>query len=39
MAEKVLGFDPEDEALAAGGLPGTEFGDPLEDPWSEDADG
>jgi hypothetical protein len=39
MAEHVLGFDLEDEALAAAGLLGIEVGDPIEDPWLEDAEG
>jgi hypothetical protein len=39
MAGQVGIFDPEEEAIDAAGLPGTEIGDPMEDPWSEDADG
>jgi hypothetical protein len=39
MADQVGVFDPEEEATAAAGLPGTEVGDPLLDAWWEDADG
>ena len=39
MAGQVGVFDPEDEASDAVGLPGTEVGDPLQDPWLEDAEG
>ena len=39
MAGQVGIFDPEDEASAAAGLPEPEIGDPMEEPWLEDADG
>ena len=39
MADLVSVFDPEEEASAATGLPGTEVGDPLQDAWWEDPDG